>query len=1046
MQGDLNPSPMGNPSAHAGMIPRALFRLFHQLEKSGSDFSVKISFVELYNEELRDLLANDLSAPNGSTQPMGHGSKDKGADNGLKMFDDAGKRGVFIQGLEEIAVKDSKHALALLVKGSERRQIGATNFNEHSSRSHSVFSITVHIKDSSFGEDLLKIGKLHLVDLAGSENIGRSGAENKRAREAGMINQSLLTLGRVINALVDRAQHVPYRESKLTRLLQDSLGGRTKTCIVATVSPARSNFEETLSTLDYALRAKSIRNKPEVNQRMTRNALLKEYVTEIDRLKADLLAAREKNGIFFSEETWKQLSAEQEMQKTEMMEAKKQVDILESQLRTVREEFEQSIALLMKRDGELKETKDRLEQTKQTLDQKEQHLKQTTQTLREEEVVRKAYQDSEKNLDGVATELKTTLVQSTRHIEGLHAKLERKSGTLSSNNRAVNKHGKQLASSSKAISDSVEHYIQAAGDLQNAIGSQAANFSTTQAEQISVVSSQLDNQLQSFRQQFQGLVAGDEAEDKLFDGLQEELESAHSAFEEELANWGEGVKETVQRSCREASATVTQQNADIGKAVDSLQAALDNIVRQAKNFVQEQRQLLAEMKEYSDSQAASEIARLKKQNQMLNQMVANERNRANAAKDDLVQRVTGLLDTFLQERDESLKSAAKEFQRENDSLANVTKAETAKHAKTCDAAGARIEAFDGTLQQGVRENKRKREEFSKTIEDTTHAMETAIGGLSATVQEQAEACSSSARGVHQDLYDVYQHGLEERSRLKRARLETTSSIQNGVESTNTYVRSALASTSQEIQTLSASISTSITDLQTLTTDYGDNAVRGLTSVQDTAVALLDKGTREDVRTGDTPQKRQWKYVDHWELAKGREDLFGTGKRQEEAESSQPRRSTESRKSTTIMAAGLRSRWFIDRLVQWANALPAVILLSFVLALGFLLIILSCALWQNWLPLLVALTFVLAPLPNAVFSHCGNDEFGSSYDSSSPAVDFGRFLTSIVVVTGFALPIVLAHAGVIAGKACIMSIAGGGLVYGTIQAYSAVFSQEDSDYD
>lgn len=211
MQGDLNPSPMGNPSAHAGMIPRALFRLFHQLESSGSDFSVKISFVELYNEELRDLLANDLSAPNGSTQPMGHGSKDKGGDNGLKMFDDAGKRGVFIQGLEEIAVKDSKHALALLVKGSERRQIGSTNFNEQSSRSHSVFSITVHLKDTSFGEDLLKIGKLHLVDLAGSENIGRSGAENKRAREAGMINQSLLTLGRVINALVDRAQHVPYR-------------------------------------------------------------------------------------------------------------------------------------------------------------------------------------------------------------------------------------------------------------------------------------------------------------------------------------------------------------------------------------------------------------------------------------------------------------------------------------------------------------------------------------------------------------------------------------------------------------------------------------------------------------------------------------------------------------------------------------------------------------------------------------------------------------------------------------------------------------------
>lgn len=211
MQGDLTPTPMGNPSAQAGMIPRVLFRLFHYLETKVADYSVKISFVELYNEELRDLLASDLAAPTGSTQPMGMGaSKDRG--EGLKIFDDSSKKGVFIQGLEECNVKDAKDALALLTKGSQRRQIAATKFNDHSSRSHSVFSITVHTKETSnIGDDLLKVGKLNLVDLAGSENIGRSGAQDKRAREAGMINQSLLTLGRVINALVDRSSHVPYR-------------------------------------------------------------------------------------------------------------------------------------------------------------------------------------------------------------------------------------------------------------------------------------------------------------------------------------------------------------------------------------------------------------------------------------------------------------------------------------------------------------------------------------------------------------------------------------------------------------------------------------------------------------------------------------------------------------------------------------------------------------------------------------------------------------------------------------------------------------------
>ncbi|KLO10670.1 vacuolar protein sorting 55 [Schizopora paradoxa] len=125
-------------------------------------------------------------------------------------------------------------------------------------------------------------------------------------------------------------------------------------------------------------------------------------------------------------------------------------------------------------------------------------------------------------------------------------------------------------------------------------------------------------------------------------------------------------------------------------------------------------------------------------------------------------------------------------------------------------------------------------------------------------------------------------------------------------------------------------------------------------------------------------------------------------------------------------------------------LKTVILLSFVLAVGFLLIILSCALWANWLPLLVALIFVVAPLPNALFSHCGQDDFSADSEGSGP-VDFGRFLTSMTVVTGFAFPVILAHSEIIRPAACIMSIVGGGLVYGTILAYTAVFRQDTEDF-
>lgn len=126
-------------------------------------------------------------------------------------------------------------------------------------------------------------------------------------------------------------------------------------------------------------------------------------------------------------------------------------------------------------------------------------------------------------------------------------------------------------------------------------------------------------------------------------------------------------------------------------------------------------------------------------------------------------------------------------------------------------------------------------------------------------------------------------------------------------------------------------------------------------------------------------------------------------------------------------------------------IKTVILLSFVLAVGFLLIILSCALWANWLPLLVALIFVLAPLPNALSTHCGGDDFAADYDGPGRQ-DISQFITATVVVTGFAFPLVLAHSEVIRPAACAMSIVGGGLVYGTILAYSAAFRQDDSDFE
>lgn len=326
-------------SEHAGIIPRVLVDLFQELTKQSAEYSVKISFLELYNEKLKDLLPQDSnndgesirifdnnnSNGNNATNNISNNNtsskinntsfsnnntnnKSSSPNNNITIVtnnnNNSNQPSIMVKGMDEIYIKSAYEGLQLLTEGSLKRKVASTKCNDLSSRSHTIFTITTNITkiNPATGEQYVKVGKLNLVDLAGSENISRSGAENKRAQEAGLINKSLLTLGRVINSLVDRSQHIPYRESKLTRLLQDSLGGKTKTCIIATISPAKISMEETISTLEYATRAKSIKNTPQINQTLSKDVSLNSYVNEIERLRHELKASRQKDGIFITQD------------------------------------------------------------------------------------------------------------------------------------------------------------------------------------------------------------------------------------------------------------------------------------------------------------------------------------------------------------------------------------------------------------------------------------------------------------------------------------------------------------------------------------------------------------------------------------------------------------------------------------------------------------------------------------------------------------------------------------------------------------------------
>ncbi|XP_031473876.1 kinesin-like protein KIN-7E, chloroplastic isoform X1 [Nymphaea colorata] len=252
-----------------GIIPLAIKDVFSIIQETPSrEFLLRVSYLEIYNEVINDLL--DPTAQN------------------LKIREDS--QGTYVEGIKEEVVLSPAHALSLIASGEEHRHVGSNNFNLLSSRSHTIFSLSIESspRGENLGEEDVTLSQLNLIDLAGSES-SKTETTGLRRKEGSYINKSLLTLGTVIAKLTDgKATHIPYRDSKLTRLLQSSLSGHGRISLICTVTPASSNSEETHNTLKFAHRSKHVEIKASQNKIMDEKSLIKKYQREISSLKQEL--------------------------------------------------------------------------------------------------------------------------------------------------------------------------------------------------------------------------------------------------------------------------------------------------------------------------------------------------------------------------------------------------------------------------------------------------------------------------------------------------------------------------------------------------------------------------------------------------------------------------------------------------------------------------------------------------------------------------------------------------------------------------------------
>lgn len=268
----------GTTPGEEGIIPLMNVDIFRRVDEAQRahpelKFLVTVSFLEIYNEVIKDLL--------------------NPSDKLLKIREHP-DMGIYVEQLAELIVKEAADVTRLLEQGNKVRQVAATQMNERSSRSHSCFTIKIASKRceavaGGVQKETTMNAKINLVDLAGSERASKTGATGDRLKEGAAINKSLSALGNVINMLASdkvkgKSAHVPYRDSKLTRLLQESLGGNSLTVMVAAISPADYNFDESLSTLLYANRAKSIKNATRKNEDVNEK-IIRELREEIERLR-----------------------------------------------------------------------------------------------------------------------------------------------------------------------------------------------------------------------------------------------------------------------------------------------------------------------------------------------------------------------------------------------------------------------------------------------------------------------------------------------------------------------------------------------------------------------------------------------------------------------------------------------------------------------------------------------------------------------------------------------------------------------------------------
>lgn len=823
---------------NAGIIPRAVKQVFDHLRSLTDEHSVRVSHLELYNEQLTDLL-----------------SPDDFTTDSLRVYEDP-QKGTFVQGLEDIVVRSEEEIFAILDKSAVKRKTAETLMNKYSSRSHSIFSITIHIKESTpDGADLLKVGKLNLVDLAGSENVGRSGAVKGRAREAGNINQSLLTLGRVITALVDRHPHVPYRDSKLTRLLQESLGGRNKTCIIATITPGSSSVEETASTLDYAYRAKSIKNRPTVNQMIAKHVLLKEYTEEIAKLKRELDATREKNGVYLLPDEYEQMQRLTQSQSSHISDLQEKSEEYEAKMSSLRGKLEKVQSALQRDQKILEETRKTLFCVTEDLKQTQYKLTVTTRERDESLFLMRSHETTENQLFKQGQDLQGTLSTSISDVSSLHERVDFKSNLEIENVR-------DLAKLKSSISQQVSVISKRLMD-HRAIQDDIANSSTKLLDKAKIdLSTGLELAMSQLKELQESLITHDEdferAAHKRELNFVERCRGSTFDVRRQLLLHGNTVSEkkaSIEAACHTVRGVLEESAACLSDVMASFEGHQKAERERLDSLLHQQRSVFSNVEEQITDLVG-------KQRDISDRMVTNYQQGHNDqvealkfSKRAIIERISSVMDELIgssvtkgiANQDEGRK-LAEEMMRAGEAT-NITLQTThdALTAYTSDVVNSFTKATD-KLSSSLNDTCTKQAESLKHGRERVDGVEAVAGGINESYCDVRDQCEKSLRDMDLNIDSFGASQQTSRQKHNVCQKETVDSFLDKVDNSRSAIREASWATCEEAAQKAR---------------YGNEALKELTTFLEEKLSHdVERSVQRhilhlDQDASKVPPKRQW---------------------------------------------------------------------------------------------------------------------------------------------------------------------------------------------